>query len=294
MKRLTAVILILLLLTGCAPEFSTVETSAPKEKGEHTAPTDAVLQEETGAMLVSPELSQRAREIGRRFGVSVRIADQCDASFPGFEAEQLLDETAIAKGLDVLDQTMSRYPEGFFRQLNWTEAEQFEIQLVGTLHADSSYGCGSYSAFIDQTEHTCTLVADGSKAGAHTYIHEFSHVIDRKLAWDASRREDAKYSEEIWSSFNPEGFQYTEDYASNPPDFPNSSYYESFVSPYAMVNSTEDRALVMEAAMTMPWAFDGAPRMRQKLAYYCECIRDGFDTTLWPEVTPWEQPLHQK
>ena len=31
--------------------------------------------------------------------------------------------------------------------------------------------------------------------------------------------------------------------------------------------------------------------MQNKFAYYCQCIREGFDTTGWPETTPWEEML---
>ena len=37
---------------------------------------------------------------------------------------------------------------------------------------------------------------------------------------------------------------------------------------------------------------EGSP-LRDKLAYYAACIRDSFDTTGWPEVTLWEEPLYQ-
>ena len=45
------------------------------------------------------------------------------------------------------------------------------------------------------------------------------------------------------------------------------------------------------AMMDWDWVFDTYPHIREKLDYYCRCIRDSFDTTGWPEVTRWEQPL---
>ncbi len=297
MKRLMGLVLILAMLAGCAPGAVTDETDAssaatcaatlPAASGE----TAETMEPYPAGTAVTQSLYDRAAELGARFGVRIRIADQCDTEFHSFLADPLLDEEKITKGLDVLEQTMSRYPEGFFRQLRWDGVMLLEIQLVGTIRADERYGCGDYSAFVDQRENTCTLVANGQEAKEAVYIHEFSHVIDRKLASDAAGRSDSRFSEEAWSALNPEGFSYTEDYSSNPPDFPNRTYYESFLSPYATVNATEDRALVMEASMTVPWAFADAPVLRQKLAYYSACIRDGFDTAGWPEVTAWEEVL---
>lgn len=295
MKRLLALVLALMMLAGCksesaSPAVSTeiAATSLPVAPTEGNEAMETLLR----GTAVSQSLYDRASELGARFGVRIRIADQCHPEFNSFRADMLLDETKIAEGLDVLERTMSRYPEGFFRQLRWDEVKQLDIQLMGALHADERYGGGDYSAFVDQVGNTCTLVANVYETKENTYVHEFSHVIDRKLAWDASCRSDSRYSEEIWSSWNPEGFVYTEDYASNPPDFPNRIYYESFLSPYAMVSATEDRALVMEASMSVPWAFDEAPALRQKLLYYSACIRDCFDTTHWPEVTAWEEVLN--
>lgn len=291
MKRLFALMLMLAMLSGCGSMASMTETILP-EQSEQIGETVDVTQSQPP--LTEPELEsldERAAKLGERFGVQIRIGDACDSTFHNFTAELLLDETKIAGGLEVLERTMSRYPEGFFRQLRWGEIEQLEIQLVAALHADERYGCGDYSAFVDQTEDSCILIVNVDQTQEYTYFHEFSHVIDRKLAWDAACRKDSKYSEETWASFNPEGFSYLEDYAAIPPELPNRAYYESFLSPYAMVNATEDRAMVMEASMSVPWAFDEAPGLRQKLAYYCDCIRDCFDTTGWPEVTPWEAVL---
>ena len=66
-----------------------------------------------------------------------------------------------------------------------------------------------------------------------------------------------------------------------------------FVDDYATINPTEDRARVLEYAMADygMWTFEGNEGLTAKLDYYARCIRDGFDTTGWPEVTLWEQYL---
>lgn len=65
-----------------------------------------------------------------------------------------------------------------------------------------------------------------------------------------------------------------------------------FVWSYACTFPTEDRATMMESAMsydagTMAWN----PGLLNKLKYYSQCIRDCFDTTGWPETLPWEIAL---
>lgn len=43
--------------------------------------------------------------------------------------------------------------------------------------------------------------------------------------------------------------------------------------------------------MTQAPLLEESPGMQKKLDYYARCIRDCFDTALWPEVTAWERML---
>jgi hypothetical protein len=68
-----------------------------------------------------------------------------------------------------------------------------------------------------------------------------------------------------------------------------------------MTFSTEDRAELFGLAMSdyLGYFDEGsfftadAPTT-EKYKYYCECIRDGFDTTGWDDVMPWEEILENK
>ena len=136
------------------------------------------------------------------------------------------------------------------------------------------------------------IVADIYDMDLQCYYHEFSHVIDSFLQWDAWHRDDALYSETGWLDLNPKWFDgYTYDYST----LPEMEDYTSFIDSYSMISPTEDRARVMEYAMSEygSWIFEDAPILRKKLSYYCRCIRDAFDTTGWPEVLPWEQYLEK-
>ena len=66
-----------------------------------------------------------------------------------------------------------------------------------------------------------------------------------------------------------------------------------FIDDYSMINATEDRARIFEYAVeNRGTLFRDAPGLIAKLQYYSDCIRDCFDTALWPEITAWEAPLH--
>ena len=70
-------------------------------------------------------------------------------------------------------------------------------------------------------------------------------------------------------------------------------WYSYFIDDYSMINATEDRARIFEYAVEDSGTlFRDAPGLIAKLQYYSDCIRDCFDTALWPEITAWEAPLH--
>ena len=245
---------------------------------------------------VDPALYERAEKLGKQYGLEICIADQINVSASGDRTiETLLDEAQITEGLDLLEQVLSRYPENFFRQLRWNRVHRLQVHLAGRIYRGDSYTIdGGIGGFVTCSGDACLVVVDATSAHDFTYAHEFSHVIDRKLQWDADCRSDSAYSEESWAALNPEGFVYTDDYTDVAYYFEGEDrrLYGWFLSPYGTVNSTEDRAQVMEAAVGSPWTFDEAPGLQQKLRYYSDCIRDCFDTTGWPEKTVWEQVLN--
>ena len=243
--------------------------------------------------LATPEQYERAARMSEKYGITIRIADQCDSDFGLFQADLMENVEWMDETLDTLERCLDRYPAHFLEQLRWGQIRYPEIQLTGELHADADTydGDTSYAAFVYTAGDTVSIVCNGYVLYDTVIAHEMSHVIDRKLEWDAARRPDALYSEEGWAQWNPEGFRYAYDYQEVAESFDDSAMYAYFMSPYSTTYPTEDRATVMESAMCCPWNFDGAPGMQEKLRYYSACIRDCFDTTGWPEVTEWEQVM---
>jgi hypothetical protein len=134
------------------------------------------------------------------------------------------------------------------------------------------------------------MVVDIYMADQGTYYHEFSHIIDSFLEWDAMQRTDAIFSEDVWCDLNPSwfpGYSYSYAYEQYVQD------YTCFIDSYSTIYPTEDRARVLEYAMVEYDYdyFEEGTVLAQKLAYYCQCIRDAFDTTGWPDTVLWEQYL---
>ena len=236
-------------------------------------------------------LMDRAQQISEKYGVNILVSDECETEFYDFTASLAEDHDQIMVALDVLDNALSVYPEGFFHQLRYDSVQCIEIHLIQDLMpVDTEQYGASYVAFTQNDWDTYLMVVDINCASEATYYHEFSHIIDSYLAFEAMGRENALFSEEAWAAMNPSWFAgYTNDYSWEwePEDD------TSFVDSYSTISSTEDRARVLEYAMMDygEYTFEDADILMNKLDYYCRCIRDAFDTTHWPDQVIWEQYL---
>lgn len=238
------------------------------------------------------DLRLRAQELGERFHVKIWLGNECLTDFSDFTAVHAVDPERIATQLDFLELALSGYPEGFIDQLYYDNYQMIHIHLVADLTAKPHYGTGgSYGAFVQPNNGYYLMVINTNFAAEGTYYHEFSHIIDDYLEWDSWHREDALYSEEGWAALNPPDFEYTWNYGVHQ-EF-SGDWDKYFIDHYAMTNPTEDRARTLEYGMYphMEWRFDEMAPALEKLRWYAACIRDAFDTTLWPEVTLWEQYL---
>ena len=235
-------------------------------------------------------LYRRAEEMSRRFGLNIRIGEQCLLEYSHYEGDALTDPFFVREALDILEKACSAYPEGFFLQLPYGNMHEIRIELVANLRGREAMDTHpiSIGGFAQTMPDHYLIVLDGFSVSKETIFHEISHVIDKRLEWDAALRSEALYSEEIWLSLQPEGFRYAESYTDIPPEvlaYEDSGY---FVSSYSMTFPTEDRATLMAMVMNDSTALDGHPAMEAKMRYYAACIRDCFDTDGWDERTCWE------
>lgn len=246
-----------------------------------------------GDKLEIQDLYERAGDISERFGVEIHIADQCQLEYNMFKACEVSDREDLTRALDIVEQALSVYPDGFLKQLKYGEIRSICFELVGSLTAtDSSVYNGSYAGVASEDGENYFVVLDIYSLWAPHIYHELTHVLDKRLAWDAQIREGALFSEEKWMELQPEGFAYAETYldlSDDIWDYVNTGY---FVDDYACRYPTEDRARMMEVAIDGgEYLYKQNPPLREKLTYYSACIRDCMNTTGWPEVTVWEKML---
>ena len=240
--------------------------------------------------VVDQELYQRAQELSQRFGMDIRIAEQCALDYTHYRAEALTDPFSIRYALNVLERAFCSYPEGFLPQLPFGALQQIRIELVTNFlrKEDVDTHPEIVEGFAQNAFDHYLIVFDGLCLDNETVYHELSHVIDKRLEWDAALRPQALFSEGTWLSLQPEGFRYAYSYTDMPDAiaaYENSGY---FVSSYSMTFPTEDRATLMSLIMSDKTVLQENPGMAEKMRYYAACIRDCFDTEGWPEKTLWE------
>lgn len=255
------------------------------------SPPEQTQQSET---VVEQQLYERAAELSARFGVDIRIAEQCSLDYSSYDAHAIQDPVSIRAALDILEECLSMYPEGFFRQLTFDTLETVRFELVGGLNVKNGIDTYPPSAggFAQNLGSYYLVALDGYMLLKQTVFHELSHVIDARVKWDSMIREDALYSEEAWLALQPEGFHYVGSYTDIPAELLHFMESRYFITEYALTYPTEDRARLMESAMSnFAWDFEPGTGTRRKLQYYADCIRDCFDTEGWPERTMWEQVL---
>jgi hypothetical protein len=213
------------------------------------------------------------------------------------------DEELLSEALDTLYESLNCYPDSFFRQLCFGENTGITFYLVGNITGSTEGMLTAPTGFTDSIDGRMVIVLNTEYLWdwQYTINHEISHMIDRRLEYRTAYVPDSLYSEETWSSFNPEDYYYLYTYDGYEDNDLYYQYPEYFADSYGTTFATEDRAELFGLAMSDYLEYldedalfiEGSPIV-EKYEYYCECIRDGFDTTGWDDVMPWEEILEGK
>ena len=120
--------------------------------------------------------------------------------------------------------------------------------------------------------------------------HELCHVMDTRVFAHSNAYDQ-------WEELNPSGFKYDYDYAANATRNAGEYLREAercFIDTYSMSFPKEDRARVLEYAMT-PGNVDyfQSRVMQAKLKQICLGLREAFGLKKSPETFLWEQYLKE-
>ena len=229
-----------------------------------------------------------ARELSHRHGVEILVYTDAVALEPwDYELEYEYDAPALYRELELLDRRLSNYPEGFLQTLSETFSG-IRICIVRSIRGTPESGSVDIAGgiqFWDGYE-ACIVLAAGHDT-ERTLYHELYHLMDTVVLTESTACDQ-------WGKLNPPGFQYANatDHTMKADDWRQAGW-ESFLDDYSMSYAKEDRARIMEYAMT---AGNGdrfeSPYLQAKLKLLCTGIREAFRLEDAAEAFLWEQYLH--
>ncbi len=232
-----------------------------------------------------------AQEIGEKYGIEVLIYKDAVALEPwDYHLEYEYQASVLQRELEALDTRLGNYPAGFLQTL----ADKFTaLRICIVRSAAGSPESGSLDAvngvqFWKDYDAYIVLAADHDTE--YALYHELSHLIETVVL-----TESIAYDQ--WEKLNPSDFQYDYDYLTNRTRDGSTWLQEgkaSFIDTYSMSFPKEDRARIMEYAMTSGHeAVFRSPYLQAKLLRLCTGIREAFDLKDYTEPLLWEQYLEK-
>ncbi len=224
-----------------------------------------------------------ANQMEEKYGVKLLLLPEEVEQPEGYSVVAEYQVEALEKALADLDRAMSRFPEGFFRQIvEQTTRKELEISLVRSISGEET------GIQFWRKADPFIVLATGDTLEQSAY-HQIWHVTENFVL--ANTRDL-----DFWESRNPKGFSYDNSYSLYTQH--GSEYLEgqkrAFINAYSRSYAREDRATFFEYAM-MGGNQDcfASETMQKKLYVLCYAIRDGFDWNRKEYSFPWEQYLEE-
>ena len=228
-----------------------------------------------------------AAQLSQQFGLEILVFKDAAAIQPqGYKLSYEHLAPVLMWELQKLEENLSHYPPDFLQTLT-QRFGGLSICILRQISPAPEESKGNGITFRDG-HHPYIALTAGTDTERALY-HELCHLIDTIVLNESS-------AYDTWSQLNPTGFEYDYDYHAN--QSRNSTAYlldssRYFVDMYSMSFPKEDRARIMEYAMTPGnETLFQAEAMQKKLATLCLGIRKAFCLTKSPDVFLWEQYLH--
>jgi hypothetical protein len=231
-----------------------------------------------------------AADLSSKYGIQILIGEDTVTFSPdhySFLPEHQVP--VILKQLEELDHALSLYPQDFLSQLAPSD-QSVTICLVRKISGSTdSNGLESPVGlqFWDSATTPYIAIASGADTAQNIH-HEIFHIIDSRVLSTCNAYDH-------WDDLNPTDFSYDYDYVTN---LRRDDWVwvigedPYFIDLYAMSFPKEDRARIMEYAMTEGHASVlSTPALQAKLYQICSGIREAFLLEGSAAPLPWEQYL---
>lgn len=217
--------------------------------------------------------ADRANQLNKNYGVTVRIWEQAVKSNNGYALEKEHQIVAINQMLDSLEQIFALFPDKFLYR---SVSNSIRICIVRSVNEQVQ----SVQYWYDGDPFIVLSVGVDVR---EELIKGLSYVVDSHILGNSPMFD-------YWNGLNPEGFVYGDSATYS------QTYLEgentAFLSENAMTSVTEDRCEVFRQAMKEDnaAAFQSSV-MQQKLKLLCQAIRDSWRLEQKTDVYSWEQYL---
>ena len=288
--------------SNCTPYLLVWDLAVPVTGIADLASPEDISPDRTDTSAKEPSgIAARVQALEDMYGIQIYFGSEVPKTLDIYKVTPETDEKIISEALDKLSAVLKCYPENFFEQLCFGDTVGIKIYLAGTIASETEGMLHTPTGFMNSIDNylVMALCMEYCWDWDYTINHELSHMIDRRLEYRVEYIPDSLFSEETWASFNPDGCEYLNTYENYEENEDYKLYSGYFADAYGMTYPTEDRAELFGLAMSDylggfeedPFFPEDGPTT-QKYRYYCECIRDGFDTTGWNTIMPWEEILY--
>ena len=237
-----------------------------------------------------PDLSlcaAQAEALGNKYGIRILIGEDAARVAPAyvqFTAETLAP--VLQWELDRLEILLSRYPRELIQQTA-AHFSRLNLCLVREISGNPEHPSAAPGLQYLADSEAFLILPTGEDAEI-ALNHQLFHLMEIHILSESN-------SLDRWNERNPAGFRYDYDYAAN--ERRDSGVYlfaenRSFVDTFSMSYPTEDRARILEYAMTPGQEALFRPKaMQAKLKTLCNGIRDAYNLKENRETFLWEQYL---
>lgn len=237
-----------------------------------------------------------ADRLSARYGVQILLWDDAVAFQPwDYTLVPEYQVPVIRNELKQLEAALALYPAGFLETAAAnTTCGRIQISLVrsilGRSDAAEAFSDADGLQYWDDNTNAYLSLSASQDQLIRTCCHELFHIIDSRVLTVCKAYDD-------WNALNPKGFEYDYDYVANlsrTDEQWTSGPDRAFIDTYSMSYPREDRARIMEYAMTAGNAscFE-SETMQKKLRKLCTGIREAFGLKDTSEVLIWEQYLKE-
>lgn len=268
-----------MLLYRWAPAWSRVWSPSSYFKTYYTADNPNVKE--------LTRLAYQAKHLGEEYGIDILIGKDALHYQPkgcAFEMEYRI--AAYQRDLAVLEAALSNFPENFFKQAaGGTLNRKLTVSMVRGISDRSDQGSFPGKQYwLEESAYIALVMGEDLE---RSFYHQLSHVIDNRVMGTSAIYDN-------WASLNPDGITYANSYHLDRIEAEDDWFTgdsRAFTDLYAMTYPREDRARILEYAMTPGNShIFTSETMQKKLQALCTGIRQAFP--LEDSVTYlWEQYL---